>query len=117
MILKVLILPIYCRKMTTPEDKRIKKILKDFFKFHKQFKEVPITSKFDAILVFDKKDLKSYHIVVCNDRKNALPPFDPDETSKIVYLKNCNPHDSGKTTRGFYIRRRPQKATLRNYTK
>ena len=41
--------------MTTPEDKRIKKFLKDFFKFHKQFKEVSYSSKPDAVLLYKKR--------------------------------------------------------------
>ena len=119
MILKVLILPIYCRIMATTEElaknKRIKNFLKDFFKVHKQFKEVSDASNCDAILIFDKTKLKSCHIVVYNEVKKDNPPPDPDDSCKIVYLKNSNPHDSRKATRG-YVRRVTQKFILRNYT-
>ena len=97
------------------KDKHIKNFLKDFFKLHKQFKEVSKESKFDAILFFNKDELKSYHIVVCNEVKKDNPPPDPDDSCKIVYLKNSNPHDSKKATRG-YVRRVTQKFILRNYT-
>ena len=100
--------------MTTPEDKRIKNFLKIFFKLHKQFKEVSDASNCDAILIFDKTKLKSYHIVICNEIKKDDPP-DQDDSCKIVYLKNSNPHDSRKATRG-YVRRVTQKFILRNYT-
>ena len=100
--------------MTTPEDKRIKNFLKIFFKLHKQFKEVSDASNCDAILIFDKTKLKSYHIVIRNEIKKDDPP-DPDDSCKIFYLKNSNPHDSKKATRG-YVRRVTQKFILRNYT-
>ena len=41
--------------MTTPEDKRIKKFIKNFFKQHKLFKEVSYSSKPDAALIYKKK--------------------------------------------------------------
>ena len=40
--------------MTTAEDKRIKKFIKNFFKLHKQFKEVSYSSKPDAALHIKK---------------------------------------------------------------
>ena len=40
--------------MTTPEDKRIKKFIKNFFKLHNQFKEVSYSSKPDAALLYKK---------------------------------------------------------------
>ena len=100
--------------MTTPEDIRIKKILKKIFKLNKQFKEVSDATNCDAILIFDKTNLKSYHIVIRNEINKDDPP-DPDDSCKIVYLKNSNPHDSKKATRG-YVRRVTQKFILRNYT-
>ena len=83
------------------KEKQIKKILKDFFKFNKHFKEAPVITNCDAILIFNKNDLKSYHIVVCNEteKHTDLPPVD-DDSCKLVYLKNTNTHDSKKTTRG-----------------
>ena len=41
--------------MTTPEDKRIKKLLKKFFKKNTNFKEVPERKGCDAIMMFNKK--------------------------------------------------------------
>ena len=41
--------------MTISEDKRIKKFIKNFFKKHKQFKEVSYSSKPDAALLYKKK--------------------------------------------------------------
>ena len=40
---------------TEQEDKRIKKFIKNFFKLHKQFKEVSYSSKPDAALLYKKK--------------------------------------------------------------
>ena len=40
--------------MATPEDKRIKKFIKNFFKNHKQFKEVSYSSEPDAALLYKK---------------------------------------------------------------
>ena len=97
------------------KDKRIKKFLKDFFKVHKQFKEVSDTSNCDAILLFDKTNLKSYHIVIRNEIKKDDPP-EPDDSCIVIYLKNTNPHDSRKSTRG-YVRRVTQKSRVCNYIK
>ena len=101
--------------MTTPTDKRIKKFLKDFFKVHKQFKETSEPDTCDAVLLFDKTNLKTYHIVVCNDVTKSTNPPEPDDSCTVIFLKNSNPHDSRKTTRG-YVRRSTQKSCLRNYS-
>ena len=98
--------------MTTADDKRIKKFLKDFFKYHSQFKEVPYSSKPDAVLVYKKNDLTFHKIVILNEvRKKPLPEGDGDWVA--VYLKNSNPHDSRKTTRG-YVRRSIKKTSARD---
>ena len=99
--------------MTKPAEKKIKIFLKNFFYLHKQFKETPPSTDHDAVLLFDKNNLHSYHIVVRNEvSKNILP--EGGESCMVVYLKNTNPHDSRKTTRG-YVRRVTQKSLLRNY--
>ena len=100
--------------MTTPEDKRIKKFLKIFFKLHKQFKEVSYSSKPDAALLYKKNDLTSHHIVIFNEVKKTLPVDDEDGWG-VVYFKNTNPHDSRKASRG-YVSRVVQKSCVRNYT-
>ena len=99
--------------MATPEDKRIKKILKRFLRSHKQFKEVTDPDNCDIVLIFDKTNLNSFYTVVRNDFRKENPP-EPDDSCVIVYLKNTNPHDGRKTTRG-YIRRSAEKACFRNY--
>ena len=102
--------------MTTPEDKRIKKFIKNFFKLHKQFKEVSYSSKPDAALLYKKNDLTSHHIVIFNEVKKTPPEDDEDEDGwGVVYLKNINPHDSRKASRG-YVERVVQKSCVRNYT-
>ena len=98
------------------KDKRIKNFLKDFFKVHKQFKEVSDASNCDAILLFDKTNLKSYHIVIRNELNKSTNPPEPDDSCIVIYLKNNTPHDSRKATRG-YVRRVTQKSRVRNYTK
>ena len=101
--------------MTTPAEKKIKKFLKDFFKVHKQFKEVSEQTNCDAVLIFNKDDLKSYHIVVRNELNKTTNPPEPDDSCTVIFLKNSNPHDSRKATLS-YVRRITQKFSLRNYT-
>ena len=102
--------------MTTAEDKRIEKFIKNFFKHHSQFKEVSYSSKPDAVLLYKKDDLSSHHIVIFNEVKKAPPQDDDDEDNwGAVYLKNTNSHDSRKATRG-YVRQVVQKSCVRNYT-
>ena len=102
--------------MTTAEDKRIKKFIKNFFKLHKQFKEVSYSSKPDAALLYKKNDLTSHHIVIFNEVKKTPPEDDEDEDGwGVVYLKNTNPRDSRKASCG-YVERVVQKSCVRNYT-
>ena len=101
--------------MTTPAEKKIKIFLKYFFKAHKQFKETSEAETCDAVLIFNKDDLKSYHIVVCNELNKTANPPEPDDSCTVIFLKNSNPHDSRKATLG-YVRRVTQKFILRNYT-
>ena len=100
--------------MTTPEDKRIKKFIKNFFKQHKLFKEVSYSSQPDAALLYKKNDLTFHHIIIFNEVKKA-PPEDIEDGWGIVYFKNTNPHDSRKASHG-YVRRVVQKSCVRNYT-
>ena len=101
--------------MTTPEDKRIKKFIKNFFKLHKQFKEVSYSSKPDAALLYNKNNLISHHIIIFNDEVKKTPPEDIEDGWGVVYFKNTNPHDSRKASHG-YVRRVVQKTCVRNYT-
>ena len=95
------------------KDKRIKNFLKDFFKLHKQFKEVSYSSKPDAVLLYKKDNLTFHHIVIFNEVKKT-PPEDDEDGWGVVYLKNTNPHDSRKATYG-YVRLVVQKSCARNY--
>ena len=101
--------------MTTPEDKRIKKFIKNFFKQHKLFKEVSYSSKPDAALLYNKNNLISHHIIIFNDEVKKTPPEDIEDGWGVVYFKNTNPHDSRKASHG-YVRRVVQKTCVRNYT-
>ena len=102
--------------MTTTEDKRIKKFIKNFFKLHKQFKEVSYSSKPDAALLYKENDLTSHHIVIFNEVTKTPPEDGEDEDGwGVVYLKNTNPHDSRKASRG-YVGRVVQKSCVRNYS-
>ena len=100
--------------MTTPEDKRVKKFIKNFFKQHKQFKEVSYSSKPDGAVLYKKNDLTSYHIIIFNEVKKT-PQEDIEDGLGVVYFKNTNPHDSIKASRG-YVERIVQKSFIRNYT-
>ena len=99
--------------MTTPEDKRIKKFIKNFFKLHKQFKEVSHSSEPDAALLYKKNDLTSHHIIILNEVIKTLPEVNEDDWG-VVYLKNTNPHDSRKASHG-YVRRVVKKSCVCNY--
>ena len=101
--------------MTTEQgDKKIKKFIKNFFKQHKQFKEVSHSSKPDAALLYKKNDLTFHHIAIFNE-VNKNPPEDIEEDGwGVVYLKNTNPHDSRKATHG-YVGRVVKKSCVRNY--
>ena len=101
--------------MTTPEDKRIKKFIKNFFKQHKLFKEVSYSSQPDAALLYKKNNLTFHHIIIFNDVKKKTQPEDILDGWGVVYLKNTNPHDSSKASHG-YVRRVVQKSCVRNYT-
>ena len=99
--------------MTTPEDKRIKKFIKNFFKQHKLFKEVSYSSKPDAALLYNKNNLTSHHIIIINDEVKT-PPEDIEDGWGVVYFKSTNPHDSRKASHG-YVRRVVQNSCVRNY--
>ena len=99
--------------MTTPEDKRIKKIIKNFFKQHKLFKEVSYSSQPDAALLYKKNNLTFHHIIIFNEVKKT-PPEDIEDGWGVVYFKNTNPHDSKRVSHG-YVRRVVQKSCVRNY--
>ena len=101
--------------MTTPEDKRIKKFIKNFFKQHKQFKEISYSSKPDGALLYNKNSLTSHHIIIFNDEVKKTPPEDFGDGWGVVYFKNTNPHDSRIASHG-YVRRVVQKTCVRNYT-
>ena len=89
--------------MTTPEDKRIEKVFKIFLKQNKHFKQTFDTVNFDVAIVFDKKDLKKFYIAVRNDFRETDIGI-PNDSYVIFYLKNTNPHDSRKTSRGYINR-------------
>ena len=99
--------------MTTPEDKRIKKFIKNFFKQHKLFKEVSYSSQPDAALLYKKNNLTFHHIVIFNEVKKTQPEDILDGWG-VIYLKNTNPHDSSRVSHG-YVRRVVQKSRVCNY--
>ena len=86
--------------MATPEDKRVEKVFKNFLKQNKHFKQSFDPVNFDVALVFNKKDLKRFYMVVCNDLRETNLSI-PNDSCIVFYLKNTNPHDSKKTSRGY----------------
>ena len=100
--------------MTTPEDKRIKKVFKKFLKQHKQFKETSDIINYDVAVVFDKTNLKTFYVVIHNDFKETNLT-ESDDSYIIFYLKNTYPHDGRRTSRGF-ISRVEEKSCMRNYS-
>ena len=89
--------------MTTPEDKRVEKYLKKFLKQNKQFKQSFDPANFDVAVIFDKKDLKKFYIAVHNDLRETNIDT-PNDSCAVFYLKNTNPHDGRKASRGFIAR-------------
>ena len=100
--------------MATPEDKRIKKFIKNFFRQHRLFKEVSYSSQPDAALLYKKDNLTFHHIIIFNNVKKTQPE-DIEDGWGVVYFKNTNPHDSNRVSHG-YVRRVVQKSCVRNYT-
>ena len=101
--------------MTTPEDKRIKKVFKRFLKQHKQFKEASDPKDYDVAVIFDKTNLKTFYMAVHNDlRETNLT--EPNDSCVVFYLKNTNPHDGRRASRGF-ISRVEEKGRLCSITK
>ena len=100
MILKVLILPIYCRIMANQLqlqrqiqeeidreakiDRLIESKLKRFLKHTKNLKQVYRQEDCDAIMIFDRDDLTSVHTFYIDDPKEEIN-F-PDR-STIFFLK------------------------------
>ena len=101
--------------MATPEDKRIKKFIKNFFRKNKLFKEVSYSSQPDAALLYKKNDLTFHHIIIFNDVKKETQPEDIEDGWGVLYFKSTNPHDGNRVTHG-YVRRVVQKSCVRNYT-
>ena len=99
--------------MTTPEEKKIKNFLKYFFKINRHFKVTTESENCDAILIFDKTDTKTYHVVMRNELNKTKFP-EQEYPIEVIYLKNKNPHDSRKVTRGI-IMRNSRNACPRNY--
>ena len=97
------------------QEKRVKKFLKKFFKEYNHFEPTTDLSSFDAVLILDKADLKTFHVVLrCDfDMGNDYP--ESMGSCEVIYLKNTNPHDSRKTSRGF-VMRSFDNACPRNYT-
>ena len=103
MILKVLILPIYCRIMANQLqlqrqiqeeidreakiDRLIESKLKRFLKHTKNLKQVYRQEDCDAIMIFNRDDLTSVHTFYIGDPKEEIN-F-PDR-STIFYFKNKN---------------------------
>ena len=101
--------------MTTPEDKRVEKVFKSFLKQNKHFKETSDSVNYDVAVVFNKKDLKNFYMAVHNDLKGT-DLGEPNDSCVVFYLKNTNPHDSRKTSRGF-VSRVQERGRLRSFNK
>ena len=99
--------------MTTPAEKKIKNFLKYFFKINRHFKVTTESENCDAILIFDKTDTQTYHVVMRNELNKTKFP-EQEYPIEVIYLKNKNPHDSRKVTRGL-IMRQSRNACPRNY--
>ena len=95
--------------MTTPEDIRIKKFLKKFFKQNTNFKEVPGRKDCDAILMFDKKNLQNLTIFLNDDLNKDMIEAVESGLLNIIFLKNTNPRDSKKATYGIIKHSKPGK--------
>ena len=95
--------------MTTPEDIRIKKFLKKFFKQNPNFKEVPVRKGCDAMLLFDKNNLQNFTIFLNDEFNPGITEAVESGVLNLIFLKNTNPHDSKKATYGVIKRSKPCK--------
>ena len=93
--------------MTTPEDKRIKKLLKKFFKKNTNFKEVPERKGCDAIMMFSKKNLHDFTIFLNDDLNKDVIEAVESGLLNLIFLKNTNPRDSKKATYGIIKHSKP----------
>ena len=99
--------------MTTPEDKRIRKFLKKFFKKNTNFKEVPERKGCDAIMMFDKKNLQDFTIFLNDDLNKDMIETVESGLFNTNFLKNTNPRDSKKATYGIIKHSKPSKSYSR----
>ena len=62
----------YSPELATQSNKRIKKILKKFFRENQQFKRVPERKVCNAILMLNPDDLKNYHMFINDDSNEEI---------------------------------------------
>ena len=117
MILKGLILPIYCRIMANQLqlqrqiqeeidreaeiDRKIESMVKKFLKRNKQFYRVPELNGCDAVLFYFRDDLTRYHIKVYIEGNEAFKMLHELRGLSFVYLKKKNTHNVKLHTNAF----------------
>ena len=80
-------------------EKRINKAIKQFMS-KRPFKPVESFVEADVLLVFDRNDLRKFHVIMKSDHSEE---FINSLTSnfKILYFKSTNPRDNRLTSIGF----------------
>ena len=91
-------------------DKRIEIMQKRWFRqpANRKYKVIPTKEGADAVLIFNRKELNNFHVVLCG--KNNDFPFDP--AVSMIFLKNENPHDSKSTTYADIRNAKPRRKNL-----
>ena len=92
-------------------DKKIEKLKKSFLKqpSNRKYRIIPTKDGADAVLLFDRSDLRTYNIVLCKDNNEFIEMCDREPTITKIYLKNKNPHDAKATTLGDIRKSAPRK--------
>ena len=71
--------------------------IKRFFKMFKQYKEVSTIDQSDAILIFNRSNIKSFNIFKTDENVKNYFKSNIDPNNVFVYIKSKNKHNS-KTT-------------------
>ena len=92
-------------------DKRIENIKKRFLKQQasKKYRIIPTKKDADAVLLFNRSDLRNYNIVLCKENNEFIEMCDNESTITTIFLKNKNPHDAKASTYGDIRKTNPKK--------
>ena len=74
--------------------RRINNSIKRFFKMFKQYYEVSTIDQSDAILLFDRTDMKYFNVFMTDENVKNYFKTNIDPNHVFVYIKSKNKHGS-----------------------